>query len=341
MAELTRQLAVIMFTDIAGYTALMGRDEQKAFEVLKLSRKIHKKLIAKFNGKWLKEMGDGVLASFTSVSDAIHCAGALQRETANIEHLDLSVGIHMGEVIVDVGDVFGDGVNIASRIESSTPAGSIYVSESVNNNLKNKKGVNSNLIREERFKNVQDPVKIYQVEISDPVFDPSDEIQFRSKEEDSVSRKAARVKTLTIIALSVILLALVGYFGIIKNITRNKDIREKKQAKSIVVLPFNNLGLDEDEYFAQGITEEITSRLSLIDGLSIISPLTAREYAGSSKSTKQISEELNVDFVLGGSIRWDKSGEIDHVRITTSLDDAETLRQVWGETIEKELTKIF
>ena len=126
MSEQIRQLAVIMFTDIAGYTAMMGDDEAKAYSLLKVNRSVHKKWIYRYNGKWLKEMGDGVLASFTSVSDAIYCAGAIQKEAKSIPDLNLRIGIHLGEVIVEVGDVFGDGVNIASRIAAPASPGSIY-----------------------------------------------------------------------------------------------------------------------------------------------------------------------------------------------------------------------
>ncbi|RLD80540.1 MAG: adenylate/guanylate cyclase domain-containing protein, partial [Bacteroidetes bacterium] len=154
-----------MFTDIAGYTTMMGDDDSKAFSLLKINRKLHKKWLDRYNGKWLKEMGDGVLASFTSVSDAIYCAGAIQKEALDIPDLNLRIGIHLGEVICEVGDVFGDGVNIASRIESQADAGSIYVSDTVYRNLTNKKGVAAEFVKEEVLKNVKHPVKIYKVSI--------------------------------------------------------------------------------------------------------------------------------------------------------------------------------
>lgn len=127
----SRHLAAIMFTDIAGYTILMGDDEEKGFELLIKNRQVQKPLIAKYRGKWIKEIGDGVLASFNSVSDAVYCAGAIHKACENVPDLNLRIGIHVGEVVFDGDDVFGSGVNIASRLESLAPVGGILVSESV------------------------------------------------------------------------------------------------------------------------------------------------------------------------------------------------------------------
>src|SRR2546423_15085600 len=117
----SRQLAAIMFTDIVGYTALMGDDEQKAFELLRKNRQLQKPVIEKFNGTWIKEIGDGVLASFNTVTDAVLCANEIQRACNDIAGLKLRIGIHQGEVVFEDNDVFGDGVNIASRLQALAP----------------------------------------------------------------------------------------------------------------------------------------------------------------------------------------------------------------------------
>ena len=152
----SRQLAAIMFTDIVGYTALMGEDEQKAFELLKKNRSVQRPIIEKFNGRWLKEIGDGVLASFSTVSDAVYCAKEIQETCQNEPDLSLRIGIHLGEVVFEGNDVFGDGVNIASRLEPLAPVGGILVSESVHRNLGNKQGIDTLFVREESLKNVKD-----------------------------------------------------------------------------------------------------------------------------------------------------------------------------------------
>ena len=160
-----RRLAAIMFTDIVGYTALMGKDEAAAFELLKKNRKIQRPLIEKRGGKWLKEIGDGALVSFQTISDAVYCAIEIQRKCEEETDLKLRIGIHQGEVMVEDQDVFGDGVNIASRLESLAPSGGIYVSESVYRNIQNKKGVKADYVREEILKNVDHPVRIYEIDM--------------------------------------------------------------------------------------------------------------------------------------------------------------------------------
>ena len=126
MPSQNRQLAAIMFTDIVGYTALMGEDEEKAFELLKKNRLVQRPIIEKYNGRWIKEIGDGILASFPTVSDAVYCAKEIQ-ETCRVEvDLKLRIGIHQGEVVFEGDDVFGDGVNIASRLEPLAPIGAYW-----------------------------------------------------------------------------------------------------------------------------------------------------------------------------------------------------------------------
>ena len=134
----SRQLAAIMFTDIVGYTALMGSDEQKAFQLLKKNRQIQQPLVKQSNGTWIKELGDGVLASFSNVTDAVTCAITIQQSCTEIPGLKLRIGIHLGEVVFENNDVFGDGVNIASRLQALAPIGGIWISEAVHKNVSNK-----------------------------------------------------------------------------------------------------------------------------------------------------------------------------------------------------------
>lgn len=145
----TRQLAAIIFTDIAGHTTLMGKDAQRAFELLKKNREIHKPLIKQYHGTWIKELGDSVMASFHTVTDAVFCAAAIHHATCNVQGLKLRIGIHPGEVIFEENDVFGDGVNFASRLQAMASIGSTWVSEAVYKNLANKKEITSEFIKEE------------------------------------------------------------------------------------------------------------------------------------------------------------------------------------------------
>src|SRR4026207_12844 len=163
----TRQLAAIMFTDIVGYTALMGKDERLAFELLRKNREIHKPLIKSYNGTWIKELGDGVLVSFHTVTDAVFCTAAIHHACNKVEGLKLRIGIHLGEVIFEKNDVFGDGVNIASRLQAMASIGSTWVSESVYKNLANKKEITSEFVKEETLKNVSEPVKVYEITVKE------------------------------------------------------------------------------------------------------------------------------------------------------------------------------
>ena len=133
----SRQLAAIMFTDIVGYTALMGKDEQKAFELPDKNRQIQKPIIEQLGGRWIKELGDGVMASFNTVSDAVNAAIKIQEDSNKADEFQLRIGIHLGEVVFENDDVFGDSVNIASRIQSIAEPGSIFISEAIHHNVSN------------------------------------------------------------------------------------------------------------------------------------------------------------------------------------------------------------
>lgn len=156
-----RKLIAIMFTDIVGYTALMGKDEALAINLLKRNRKVHKPLIKKHNGEFLKEMGDGILASFTSAVQATECALEIQSSLQDDPELNLRIGIHVGDVIFDEGDIFGEGVNVASRLEPLAEPGGIYVSERVYDDIRNKPDLETVYLGEQSLKNVDHPIKVY------------------------------------------------------------------------------------------------------------------------------------------------------------------------------------
>ncbi|MBK7559564.1 MAG: adenylate/guanylate cyclase domain-containing protein [Chitinophagaceae bacterium] len=161
--SISRQLAAIMFTDIVGYTALMGNNEQKAFELLRKNREIQKPIIEEFGGRWIKELGDGVMASFPAVSNAVYAAIKIQEACHQDGAFELRIGIHQGEVVFENDDIFGDPVNIASRLQSLAPPAGIYVSESVQRDLRNKNEIRSEFVREETLKNVKEPIRVYKI----------------------------------------------------------------------------------------------------------------------------------------------------------------------------------
>ncbi len=332
----SRQLAAIMFTDIVGYTTLMGEDEQAAFELLKKNRRVQRPIIERYNGRWIKEIGDGVLASFSTVSDAVYCAKEIQETCLKENDLKLRIGIHLGEVVFEGNDVFGDGVNIASRLEPLAPIGGILVSESVNRNLGNKKGIETKYVRDETLKNVKDPIKIYAVKVEGAETpEPTTTRVVDTDESKSISFKKMGLPSLAIIVALV--LAFFFYFR------QGEDETQPTQPvvidKSIAVIPFVDMSPEGDhEYFSDGISEELLNALVRIPGLKVVGRTSSWTYKGvTNKDLKAIGKELGVETVLEGSVR--KSG--NNVRITAQLVSAKDGFNLWSNTYDREFTDIF
>jgi len=286
----TRQLAAIMFTDIVGYTALMGNDEQKAFTILNKNRELQKPIIEQFNGRWIKELGDGVMASFNTVADAVYAAVKIQEACNASKEFQLRIGIHLGDVLFENDDVFGDGVNIASRIQAIAKPGCIYISESVHNNVSNKKDIQTKFIKEETLKNVKEAVNIYEVMITNNAqLPPGNKV---------------------------------------KNISQN----------SIAVLPFTNMSSDpEQEFFSDGISEEIINMLAQVPGLKVAGRTSSFSFKGKNQDLRLIGEQLNVNHILEGSVR--KSG--NKLRITAQLIKVTDGYHLWSEKYDRQLDDIF
>jgi TolB-like protein/Tfp pilus assembly protein PilF len=290
-----RQLAAIMFTDIVGYTALMGDDEDKAFKLLRQNREMQQPLIKQFNGNLIKETGDGILASFSTVTDAVFCAIAIQQSCNEILHLQLRIGIHLGEVLFQSNDVFGDGVNIASRIEALAPVASIWISEPVYNNISNKKDIRTKFVQTVQLKNVKEMVRIYEV-ITD------------ASERES---KDTHVK---------------------------KNTHKTVSEKSIAVLPFVNMSNDpEQEYFSDGIAEEIINSLVHLQDLKVAGRLSSFRFKGNKVDLRDVGNQLGVRTVLEGSVR--KHG--NKVRITAQLVNVNDGYYLWSERYDRDMDDIF
>ncbi len=299
----TRQLAAIMFTDIVGYTALMGNDEEKAFDLLRKNRQVQKPIIQKYNGRWIKEMGDGVLASFSNVTEAVLCAGNIQKASVDIDNLHLRIGIHLGDIVFENDDVFGDGVNIASRLMAHAQSGSICISESVHSNVANKKGITTNFLREEILKNVKDPVRIYEANVDTSEIS---EINIGTKQSSQQSTST------------------------------EKPVRAPE--KSIAVLPFVNMSNDQDqEYFSDGITEEILNSLAHVKDLRVAGRTSSFHFKGKNIDLRKIGQKLNVNTVLEGSVR--RQG--NKLRITAQLINVDDGFHLWSERYDREMDDIF
>ncbi len=336
----SRQLAAIMFTDIVGYTALMGEDEQKAFELLKKNRLVQRPIIEEHNGRWLKEIGDGVLASFNTVSEAVYCAGAIQKACENEPDLKLRIGIHEGEVVFDGDDVFGDGVNIAARLEPLAPIGGILVSEAVHKNVLNKKGITTILVGEKELKGVREPVRVYQVqvegvEIPEPKTSPS---VASSNQVEHASKKPSNQRKVILGAVAIILVVLGYIFYANTNGTENASETEIVE-KSIAVLPFESLSGDpEKQYEADAVMDAIIMHLSKIENLRVISRRSVLRYRNTTLTIPEIAAELNVHHLLEGSFQ--KHG--DKANLIVQLINAQHEEDhLWANEYNRDWSDIF
>jgi TolB-like protein/Tfp pilus assembly protein PilF len=313
----------------------MGRDEQMAFELLKKNREIHKPLIKQFHGTWIKELGDGVLASFHTVTDAVFCAEAIHQAAHKVEGLQLRIGIHLGEVIFENNDVFGDGVNIASRLQAMAFPGSTWVSEAVQKNLVNKQEIVTEFIAEETLKNVSEPVKIYKVELKEASSFQSGILPDLKKTNNLFVKKR---KVLFGIVAFLVLATLSFYFLLYRPekgiVAAKKNVTEK----SIAVLPFKNMSDEkENRYFADGMMDEILNKLSRIKELKVISRTSVEQYRDTKKTTGEIAKELGVAYILEGSAQ--KYG--DQIKVIVQLIRGETGYHEWSQDYVKTYKEVF
>jgi TolB-like protein/class 3 adenylate cyclase/Flp pilus assembly protein TadD len=302
----TRRLAAILAADVVGYSRLMGTDEEGTHERVKAHlREVVDPKIREHHGRIVKTTGDGVLAEFASVVDAVRCAGEIQRAMADRD-LDLAeerrlrfrIGVNLGDVIVDGGDIYGDGVNIAVRLEGLAAPGSICVSGTVRDHIGGRLPYAFEDMGEQSVKNIARPVRVYALHPESIAGSPA----------ASVSSTVSGSPPLTAPHLS------------------------------IVVLPFTNLSDDrEQQYFADGITEDLTTDLSRLENMFVISRNTAFTYRNKPIDTRQIGRELGVRYVLEGSVR--RSG--NQLRVSAQLIDAATDAHLWAERFDRDTGDLF
>jgi adenylate cyclase len=296
--SLPRKLAAILYADVAEYSRMTHQDEDATHHKLNKYLDLFATRIENHRGRVMHFAGDAILAMFDAAIDAVNCASTVQQEIADRNDaipagngLLFRIGINTGDVFEDRGDVFGDGVNIAARLEGLAEPGGICVSETVRSAIGRKPGIEFQFIGEQTVKNIDDPVRAYIVGSVD-----------------------------------------VGRFGL------SQSSQTQPPELSIAVLAFNNMSGDDDQqYFSDGISEDITTDLSKLPGLLVIARNSAFSYKGRSVKVAQICRELGVRYVLEGSVR--KSGQ--RVRINAQLIDGTTGGHVWAERYDRKLTDIF
>jgi len=318
----SRQLAAIMFTDILGYTALMGNDEKKAFELLSKNRQIQKPIIQQHNGRWIKELGDGVMASFNTASDAVNAAMKIQEACNAAKIFQLKIGIHLGEVVFENDDVYGDGVNIASRIETLGVGSSVLMSKSIRDQVKNNAEFQITSLGSFEFKNVEEAVEVFA--IANPGFVVPKRDAMQGKLKKIKNKNANRIIIYT--AAAIVLIAAVLFTW---NFFFNKNL--PAAPRSLAILPFENLQKDSSLlYLSDGIPENLINRLSSFPDVKVFARSATFKLADSSKSIGNLKKLLNADVVLTGQLQ--QNGGVYY--LSCQLVDAANQNQIWGNKFE-------
>lgn len=324
--ELTRTLAAIMFSDIVGYTALMGENEEYAFKLVKKNTKIHLDILNSHHGKIVKELGDGVLCVFENVTAALQAALEIQQLYKDSKEISLRIGIHYGEVICDKSDIYGDAVNIASRIQMIGIPGSILVSERVHREITRLSVFKCVSLGIFELKNINHSTEIF------ALVHPGLKVPKRWDLENMLRNQEKKLMMLGLVFLSLLVIALwIYYSSHIRQLTREPE-------KSIAVLPFQNIDNDPDNaFFSKGMTEDLLSHLSKISSLKVISGASVEANGHPKESLKEVAASLGVNAILLGSVR--RSGNT--VRIRVQLVDAVNEVNLFAETFDRELVGIF
>jgi adenylate cyclase len=340
-----RKLAAILHADVKGYSRLMGDDEEATVSTLNAYREVMGELIQKHRGLVVHGSGDSLLAEFVSVVDAVQCAVEIQKElkTRNAElsedrKVEFRIGINLGDVIDENEDLHGDGINIAARVESLADGGGICITRSAYDHVKSKLDFGYEYLGEHTVKNIAEPVRVYRV-LMEP--EAAGKVIGEKRFLGRISRKVAMS---AIIILAIFAGGLIGWNIYLQKSKKVEPASLEKIAfplpdkPSIAVLPFDNLtGDPQQEYFSDGMTEEIITALSKVPYLFVIARNSTFSYKGKPVKIRQVAEELGVRYVLEGSVR--RAG--DRVRVTAQLIDAIKGHHLWAERYEQELKDTF
>ena len=324
-----RQLAAIMFTDIVGYTGMMQDNEQKAVTVIKHYNSSLEKLVSQYNGRVLNYYGDGSLCIFPNAIDAANCAVDLQKELKMDPAVPLRIGLHIGEVFFENEKALGDGVNVASRVQSLGQENTILVSGEFYDKIKNNPSLTTVSLGRFDFKNVDKPLEIFVLTNEGLTIPKRSTIEGKLKEKN-------RRRPIIITTALIILFFTAGFF-VYKTFFADKT-RSETTGLSIAVLPFVDMSPAKDqEYLSEGMSEELLNLLSKIQDLKVISRTSSFFFKGKNIDVRKIGKDLGVANILEGSVR--KSGNI--IRITAQLINVSDGTHRWSETYDREMKDVF
>ncbi len=342
--RLPRKLVAILYADVVGYSRLTGEDEEGTHRQLKSHFEAASESIKTYGGTVVNYAGDAVLAQFPTVTDAVASAVDVQqtlaernRQLPDARKIRFRIGVNLGEVIVDGDDIHGDGVNVAARLEGLAAPGGICISESVKSAVGNKLPIEYESVGEQQVKNIADPVRAYNARLQPGAALP-DPTSVAQPQKTSSVRVTVGAVIIAVVFSSGLLLWLKPWAPEIEPAPDDRMVRPQVEKPSIAVLPFNNVSGDSaQEYFSDGISEDIITDLSRVSGLKVIDRNSSFTYKGKAVKLQQVGKDLGVQYVLQGSIR--KAG--DRVRITTQLADTTDGYQLWAERYDREQGDIF
>ena len=308
--NLHRQLSAILFTDIEGYTAIMQESEHKAMMIRNRHREILQKAHKEFNGRIVQYFGDGTLSTFQSVIEAVQCALSMQQKFLKSPQVPVRMGLHIGDIVINDDDIFGDGVNLASRIESLGVVGSVLMSDKANDELHNHPELKTLSVGVYHLKNVQRSVEVFALNHKELVKPIPGSLKGKTGEEKDNGPEEQK----------------------------RSDPGKSISLKSIAVLPFVNMSNDpEQEYFSDGMAEEIINSLTRLKKLKVAGRTSSFQFKGKNIDMRELGEKLNVDSVLEGSVR--KQG--NRLRVTAQLVNVEDGYHLWSERYDREIDDVF
>jgi adenylate cyclase len=334
-----RRLAAIMFTDMVGYTALSQRNETLALELLEEHRRILRSIFPRFNGTEIKTIGDAFLVEFQSALEAAQCALEIQRtlakrnpDVSSDHRIELRIGIHVGDVVHREGDVYGDGVNIASRIQPVAGIGGICISVDVERQIHHALDARFEKLAPIELKNVEVPMDLFRIVLP---WERDNRLTAERAKRDVRPRRSIPVGWLVAAVLVLVMIAGWFLFGRYKMSTRQSAV----PVKSIAVLLFENLSEEkQNEHFADGVQDQILTGLSQITDLKVISRTSVMQYkSGLARNLRKIGEELGVAHVLEGSVQR----AANKIRVSAQLIDARTDAHLWAQTYDRDLADVF
>jgi len=339
-----RKLTAILSADVEGYSRLMGEDEEATVRTLKAYREVLSTLIQQHNGQVLDSPGDNLLAEFASLVDAVQCAVAVQKEIKarndtipENRRMQFRIGINLGDVIQEEGRIYGDGVNIAARLEGLAEPGGICISKTAFDHIESKLPYGYEFLGDQTVKNIAKPVGAYRV-----LMEPRVTISGKAKKERASHFR--RMPVLTGVAASIVLAVAAGIWLLYPKSPKIDSQYVEKAASpfpeqpSIAVLPFANMTNDpEQEYFCDGVSDQIINAIARIPSVAVIARSSSFAYKGKSVNVQQIAGDLGVRYILEGSFQRDN----ENVRISTQLIDAKTGRHLWAEIYDRKLDDIF